>query len=304
MNITNKYNLPREIVSWLERDDYLHESGVISATGIMKPVRAVVLQRRHGNELSTDISSFIASRYGTAIHDSFEAIKSELSMQGIVQEQRVYATVGSYKISGKFDMLKTLPDGTKILQDIKSTSVWKYVKNQELTDYVTQLSIYRWLLHENGIEISDRANIIFFFTDWSRSGARKSPDTYPPLRIAIKDIQLWTMEGTEDYVKERLALFDAVKDVPDNELPECTTEELWQDDREFKAIKKGGLKASKVFVNDEAGARAYLAEKGPEYELKIEGGLIKRCPDYCPCWCVCNQYARMKAEGIVDPAGE
>ena len=298
MNITNEHNLPPEIVAWLRHDDYDYRPGVMSATGIMKPIRAVVLQRRHGANLSVDVSSFISMRYGTAIHDSFENIHDLLKPLGIQQEQRYVATIGEYQISGKFDMLKTLQGGEKQLQDIKSTSVWKFTKNQDLDDYKTQLSIYRWILSKNNILVTDEANIIFFFTDWMRSKVQDTPG-YPPLRIAVKPLPLWTLEETETYILSRLQAFDSAKDTPDDSLPECTDAELWRTEIEFAVIKKGGMKATKNFKNDEAGAKAMLAEKGSDYEIRTEGGMVKRCPEYCPCYTVCNQYKKLKEQGFI-----
>ena len=79
---------------------------------------------------------------------------------GGFQERRFYAELNGFRVSGKMDMIL----GGKI-HDFKSTGTWKYVK-KDFDDYFKQLSIYRWLLHRNGIQVSDIGNIHMFLNDW------------------------------------------------------------------------------------------------------------------------------------------
>ena len=224
MKYTNKNKLPNYVEAWLRNDQYDHESDTISATKLISPARQHALYKLHADELEMDVSDLIASRYGTAIHSAFEA----LDIPGIEQEKRLYHEIevdgNKFKISGKFDMLKTMPDGTKRLVDLKSTSVWSYIYNSKNEDYIKQLSIYKYLGNKNGYNIGTKAEICMVFTDWNKAQAKKSAD-YPSIRIAVKEITLWDDQVTEDYIKLRLRLFkNAEKNIQD---VTCSTKELW-----------------------------------------------------------------------------
>src|SRR5688572_26521816 len=125
MKWTNKLNLPQYLVDWLTTDnyDYSTEPNTISATGLLKPVRAQVLSARHAGEIEMDVSEKIASKFGNAIHDSIERIESD----NVSKEQRVMKKVSingtEFTVTGKYDLL--VKEGEKYrLRDIKTTSVW------------------------------------------------------------------------------------------------------------------------------------------------------------------------------------
>jgi len=242
MKYTNIHELPEPVRLWLELDEYDWHEGIFSATRIMKPTRMVVLEKRHEDELEVDISDLIAQRYGHAIHDSFEKV----IIPNAVQEHRFFTEIEGYKLSGMPDILTYEGEGT-IIWDIKSTSVWTYIYKSRLEDYVKQVSIYRWLVMKNvDKSVSRDAKIIYIFTDWSRSKAKKGGD-YPPLRIVVEDIRLMSTEDTETYILGRLELIHHHIDNPDVELPPCTRDELWQGDDKWAVMKKGRKSAVKVF---------------------------------------------------------
>jgi hypothetical protein len=157
--------LPEYLYSWLISDNYdrIDDPYVISATALMKPVRATVLSVRHAEDLEIDVIDLVSSRYGSAIHDSVERIKTP----GVDKETRVFReiTIGTtkYNVSGKYDILVDNGNETHTLRDMKSTSVWAYIYGGKDEDYRTQLSIYRWILAPQK-EITDDAFIDFFFT--------------------------------------------------------------------------------------------------------------------------------------------
>jgi hypothetical protein len=170
MNYTNRHNIPPHICKWLELDSYDYDPNVISATTLINPARAFVLKKLHADDLTMDYSDLLSARYGTAIHDSLE--KAGVFGKGDFKEKRFYCEVLGVTISGKVD---AVIDG--VIRDNKSTSVWKFVK-QEFDDYIKQLSIYRYILHRNGIETESFGMIDFFFTDWKKSDAEKSGGTF------------------------------------------------------------------------------------------------------------------------------
>lgn len=284
MKFTNKFNLPRHICDWLAFDEYDYNPDTISATTLIGPARAWALKRINADKLTMDYSELLAIRYGTAIHDSLE--KVGVYGEGDFREKRFYAEKMGFTISGKPD---ALIDG--VIRDNKSTSVWKIVHG-EFDDYVKQLSIYRWLLHRNGIEAASFAFIDFFFTDWKKSDAAKGGG-YPPLRYQEQRIELWTIEQTEKYLEERLSEFAFAL----GSLPECTPEELWQDSAKYAVYRKAGQARAFRLLDTAEEAQKLADEIGGVVEYRP--AKAKRC-GYCTAAPFCEQYAKLKAEGLID----
>ena len=284
MKFTNKYNLPRHICDWLAFDEYDYNPDTISATTLIGPARAWALKRLNADNLTMDYSDLLAVRYGTAIHDSLE--KVGVYGEGDFREKRFYAEKMGFTISGKPDALIN-----GVIRDNKSTSVWKIVHG-EFDDYVKQLSIYRWLLHQNGIKAAGHAFIDFFFTDWKKSDAAKGGG-YPPLRYQEQKIELWTVEQTDSYLEERLSEFAFAL----GSLPECTPEELWQDPAKYAIYRKAGQARAFRLLETAEEAQKLADEIGGVVEYRP--AKAKRCC-YCTAAPFCEQYAKLKADGLID----
>lgn len=292
MRYTNKHDLPEEVVLWLKTDDYDYEEAVMSATMLMKPVRAIVLIKRYFDQIEKDVSDLIAQRYGTAIHDSFEKVK----MPDAVQEQRFYSELNGQRISGKPDILKRIEENLHRLKDIKSTSVWTYIYGSRDEDNRIQLSIYVWLLEKNGINMEPDADIIYAFTDWKRSDARRKED-YPDTRMIQKTLAIMSPDDTETYILHRLELINKANPLPDDDLPRCTKEELWAKDDTWAVMKKGRKSAVKVFDKRDD-AYDMMDTNLKEYRVEHRLGKVNRC-NYCDASAFCNQFTEMAEQGII-----
>lgn len=284
MKFTNKFNLPQHICDWLAFDEYDYTPDTISATTIIGPARAWALKRINADKLTMDYSDLLSPRYGTAIHDSLE--KVGVYGEGDFREKRFYAEKMGFTISGKPDALIG-----GVIRDNKSTSVWKIVHG-EFDDYIKQLSIYRWLLHQNGIEAAGHAFIDFFFTDWKKSDAVKGGG-YPPLRYQEQRIELWSLEQTDAYLDERLSDFAFALGC----LPECTPEELWQDPAKWAVYRKAGQAKAFRVMNTAEEAQKLADEIGGVVEYRP--AKAKRC-NYCTAAPFCEQCRQLKAAGLVD----
>ena len=298
MKHTNKFELPEYVRLWLEHDEYDYQEGVYSATRLMKPVRMVVLEKRHHDELEIDISDIIAPRYGHAIHDSFE----KLTLPDAIQEQRFFAELNGERISGKPDILEKieLVDGKGFrVWDIKSTSVWTYIYGSRKKDYITQESIYKWLvMKDTGRPVAGTGKIIYIFTDWSRSKAKQGGD-YPPIRVAVEDVQLMDATDTETYIQGRLDLFNAHMDTPEPELPKCTREELWQGDDKWAVMKEGRKSAVKVFDNEKEAQKFHMRLQGSaNHHIEHRPGLVNRC-SYCNVRPFCSQATELEKLNLI-----
>jgi len=203
MKYTNKYNLDEWLCEYLAQDDYDYEPGVLSATTLIGPARAWALKMQHPEDLVIDYSDLIRLKNGSAIHAAIE-LSGVAERMGGFQEKRFYAEFNGFRISGKMDMIL---DG--VINDFKSTSVWKAVK-AEYDDYVKQLSIYRWLLEKNGISTADFGYIHFFFTDWKKADMLKNSD-YPP--IPYTEVTVTTGIGNlAQFAKDKGITYAQLKD--------------------------------------------------------------------------------------------
>jgi len=79
MRLTNKQNIALSMAVFLAVDNYDYDPrpNAVSATTLLKSVRQIVLSKRaaklvHEEKQTPDISTFVASRFGSAIHDGVE----------------------------------------------------------------------------------------------------------------------------------------------------------------------------------------------------------------------------------------
>ena len=293
MKYTNKRNFPDFIVQWLEFDEYDYDANALSATTLMQPPRAYALKKQNWAELEIDVEDLIASRYGTAIHDSVEKV----NLTGCKQEERLKKAVKNKIITGKYDILKEISEKKWQLIDVKSTSVWTVIYGSREEDYKTQLSIYRYLAASNGYDVEQTGKIWFIFTDWSAAKAKQDPE-YPQTRILVKEVELWSDEQTVKYIGDRIAILEKTADQDQNNMPECTKEELWTSGEAWAIQKKGAKRATKVH-KVESEAKTQLVTLSEEYEMVHRPGKVARCR-YCAARKFCNQHTELVEAGRIE----
>lgn len=281
---TNEESYDLSIAVWLADDEY-DSSPVpgkyISVTSLLKPLRMIVMdqrvkeaQRIEGGDNVMDLSRFVPSRLGTAIHSSIEhswtrilkdgtpAYKVALArlgypeavidrirvnptdveldtIKGIIPvflEVRSFKTVGDWTIGGQFDFV-----GDGNAEDFKSMGVYGYRKGDKDEEQLLQGSLYRWLNPD--IITSDTMKIQQIFTDWSKLDAMKFGNSkpagkfklaYPKTRILSKTLALKEMD---EWVHRRIEVIDSLMDKDQDMLPRCDAEELWQDPPTYKYFK-------------------------------------------------------------------
>jgi hypothetical protein len=335
---TNKNNVSLPLAVFLMHDnyDYDNRSNSISVTGLLKPLREIVLRKQNPESQKTvEVSDLIASTMGNALHSACEASWSDrnnvlkaLQLFGtadsvantikinppyikhdeipIYIEQRSEKELDGFIISGKYDLVM---EGT--VHDYKSTSTWAYVNQSNREDYIKQGSMYRWL---NPDKITnDYIQIHYLFTDWSIAEKRKfkkesyNKEDYPSLKVASKSYPLWDLEKTENFIKKKLQAITNAMELPQESLPECTNEDLWirRNTEKYKYYANPAKtdRASKVFGYDkyehpETEANIHLAEKGTGI-VKHFPAMAVRCR-YCSVQPICSQAASMLIEGRLD----
>lgn len=306
MNYTNTSNIPLPLAVFLATDHYDYVPGVISATSLLKPIRQLILADRLSSEDNlVELSDMVSSRMGTAIHTAIEqawlnptkALKSLGYSDDIIQrikvnpetveendipvymEKRSFKKVGNHTISGKFDFVA---EGK--VHDFKSTSVYGYLNQSNASKYILQGSLYRWLNPD--IITKDEMLIHYIFTDWSKAESLRNSN-YPKARVHSQKYNLLGLDEIEQFVKDKLELYDSMKHQQEKDIPYCTDEELWRKPTVWKYYKNANAtRATKNFDNpSEAYALQQTSGVGEVREVK---GTVSACK-YCPAFLLCSQ---------------
>ena len=306
MNYTNTSNIPLPLAVFLATDHYDYVPNVISATSLLKPARQLILADRLSSEDNlVELSDMVSSRMGTAIHTAIEqawlnptkALKSLGYSDDIIQrikvnpetveendipvymEKRSFKKVGNHTISGKFDFVA---EGK--VHDFKSTSVYGYLNQSNANKYILQGSLYRWLNPD--IITKDEMLIHYIFTDWSKAESLRNSN-YPKARVHSQKYNLLGLDEIEQFVKDKLELYDSMKHQQEKDIPYCTDEELWRKPTVWKYYKSVyATRATKNFDNpSEAYALQQTKGVGEVREVK---GTVSACK-YCPAFLLCSQ---------------
>ena len=312
---SNNTGVPLSLAVWLATDTYEYppDDGkkYISATGLLKSVRQTILSKRVpvGAERVDDVSSRIASRFGTAVHDSIEmswvnhrdrslaslgyppaVIKkirvnpedpNEPGIIPVYMEQRFHKEVGDWVVSGQFDFV-----GDGRLEDFKSTGTFTWVNGTKDQDYIDQGSIYRW--GRSDIITQDVMAIQFIFKDWQAFKA-KDPK-YPSGMLMEKTYQLKSIEETDRWIKNKLFQLDMHENTPEPQLPQCTDKELWRDKPKWKYYKdpsKLGGRSTRNFDTPQEANLKYIQDGSIGVVLEVRSE-PKACK-YCPAAGICSQ---------------
>src|SRR3990167_726063 len=157
MNWSNKYGLPQPLASAIMNDPY-EAVGYISVTGLIKPPRIRLLEKRHKEEIVEDVSEHIWRLLGQSVHSVLERADTFNHFS----EERMVADVLGWQVSGQPDLLD--PDG--ILSDYKVTSVYSFLLGDK-PEWQAQLNLYVWLYRKHGWEAKG-AQIVAILRDWMR----------------------------------------------------------------------------------------------------------------------------------------
>ncbi len=96
---TNRANLPDAIVAAVVNDAYTKGNAEISVTGLLKPPRQAVLEAKHQDEITQDVSERVWSLLGQSVHSILE----QANRRGIA-ERRLSIACEGWTISGGMDL--------------------------------------------------------------------------------------------------------------------------------------------------------------------------------------------------------
>jgi len=329
---TNTSNIPLPFAIWLAADhgyDLKFDPTVASATEILRPMRSIILSRQLAaanaaivtDEVVTrDINEKAAAALGTAVHTAVELAWTQhykLAMANLgypenvidrVQinpvdgymypdqlnmyfEKRSEKTIEGFTLSGKFDLV--MEGGVR---DIKTTKAYTYMKGTQDAKYRQQGSIYRWLNQD--IITSDSMHVDYYFTDWSPVAYDKEKDkNYPPSRMLSKRFELMTLDDTEHFIRSKLLKITQLTGLPQQQLPRCTPEELWQNPAKYEYWSKAtNTRCSKIHDNPTDAAQMVI-DKGTGFvtERQFEPTFCK----FCDARSICTQAAEFVQQGLL-----
>lgn len=334
--------LPLHLQVWLATDYYKHSDNPnqISATSLLKPVKSLILSKRLDEMIANaiankdfsllngvkkpDLSGFLKSRMGTAMHDSVEkawksnyakALKdlghkqefidriainpenpSELPSDAILvfTEKRLNREIDGYIVTGELDFVFN-----RIIQDLKTTTTYAY-KHAGDAQHTMQMSIYHWIFAGNGIDLESEAQINYIFTDWAEWEAKRDPQ-YPQSNPIGVCIDLNSHSEVEAFIRQKMKDVQDSLNTPEQELIPCTPEELWQAESKWAFYanpQKMDGRASKVFT-DYKEAVAHKAAKGDTGVIQERVGQVKRC-NFCAGAPLCTQKDTYIAAGLLE----
>ena len=287
MIITNHTGLPEPVFKALTRNDYSKGKSNRSVTQLIDSPRVRVLRKENDEKIEEDAADMLWSVLGTAVHKMFEEHEAD---QHIVEE-RLYAEIDNWIISGAIDIQREEGDGSVTILDYKCTSAWSVIYGK--SEWDKQLNFYAWLAeHDKGCTVG-ALKICAVLRDWQRKKAEVD-SSYPQAPIVIVDIPLWSRQVRDEYVRERVRIHQEAEfeRLTGGDLPLCSDEERWKKDDQF-AVKKIGTKRAIKLFDSMDDAFAYMKEN---QEIETRKGRSIRCEDnYCKVAEFCDQYRREDA---------
>lgn len=291
MTTTNEMGLPEAFVNFVSNVRH-NAPGTLSATTLLQGDKQIVLYDRHFDELTQDAADQVWATFGTAFHAIMEKQKSNT-----FKEEAFEVPVDEWKVTGhldSYDMEK------EIIEDWKTTSVWKIIK-QNFDEWKAQGLTYAWLIRNAGLNVQ-KCRFIALLKDWSKAEAKRNAD-YPqkPVFIYTFDVTDEDLEATEARIKAKIKSVTEAYKLSDDEIPTCTPEERWTTETVYAVMKPGRKSSVKNFTNKES-AEAYMATLPAGHYIETRPGEDRRCQEYCPCAQFCNHYKEHVALKEAEPA--
>lgn len=285
MQFTNRYNVPSAILNNVLNDEYTKGDADISVTQLLNSPRIVLLQRVNDDKMVADVVDRLPSVLGTAMHKVLEKGAEE---DEIVEERFFYEILG-WTVSGAVDLQIPKPDGTWEINDYKLTSVYSVMS--EKWEWTAQLNMYAYLMRMSTGRRATTLKIVAILKDWNRRQGAFKPD-YPEAPIVMVDVEVWSDERQEEYIRDRVAIHQSNQKRLDNgeAIDHCTDEERWLRGEKYAVMKKGRKSAVKLFDTKED-ANGWIEQQDEAFTIEHRPGEPVRCAgNYCGVAQWCKQF--------------
>ena len=267
MRITNKHSIPETLYNVIVKNIYKPTYEYTRVTELISPPLVKALTIKHWDEIEVDVSDYLWSILGQAVHFILEGGAPE---NALGEERLEWEHPKFGKLTGKSDIYH---DGE--IQDWKVTSVYSFQLGLK-EEWKQQLNVYRFLWEKNHFPV-DKLTINAILRDQMRSKA-KFDLNYPQIPFLPYRIPIWSEEDIDNYIEERFTVHSL-------EPTECTPYEKWERPDSWAIKKQGNKRATKV-CDTELQAKEYInniKDKKIQKLMEIEhrkGECIK-CMDYC-----------------------
>lgn len=278
MRILNKNNLPQVLIDAID-EKHKPVDKHYSVTTLLKPIREILLTRRHYNEIEQDISELIWAVFGSAVHKLIE----DADKTGFAEFELAQLIMDDYFLTGICDLYDE--EHFEVI-DWKTTSVYK-ILHKDFEDWRKQGLMYAWSLRKLGHHVA-RLKFNAMLKDWSATDAKYKSD-YPkyPIYVWQYEVTEADMQEIESFIKTQFKLIIACEKLADDDLPICSQEERWNTGDKYAVMKQGRKTAIKVCDSKE---EAESLITGSDMFIEERKGEDKKCDNYCLCKKFCSYW--------------
>jgi hypothetical protein len=289
----------------VHRNEYSNAGADYSVTTLLDPPRVVFLNKRHLHKVKLYVQDMLHSYNGTGAHAYWQYCLEKIPNTPYQCEERLSITINNRLISGAYDCVyKPELD----MYDMKNTSCWKVMFGTK-DDWTAQQNMYRWLyLHHHAKQLNS-VRIIGLFRDWSLAEKFRNGKKYPTYPAVEYRLPIWEYDKTLAYMEERVNTMIKAENLSDDDLPECTYEDMWAEPDQVAVMSKR-LKSRAVRVlSSEKAAENFISKylANPTCKdtvqtlyLQHRPATRKRCEDWCPVNRYCKQYIAYKKQQVTE----
>jgi len=243
------------------------ESRTIGVTRLTSPAWQTDLMLRNWDKLpKPEPTDLIPAMIGTAWH----AYAEQYERNDALVERPFSA---HFEVDGIDWIVRGIIDAYRpeeqVLVDKKTAKTWSFTFGNR--SWEEQLNVYAYLLNLEGYRVNRLVSEVVYL-DWTKSGARRSPNGYPPAQFLELEVPLWPEKDTQNFIFSRL------RKLMDPEL--CTAEERWERDEHWAVMRTGRKTALKRAESEQAAAE-WMKENGGTHIDHRTGNPV-RCLDWCP----------------------
>ena len=307
----NPSGLPRPYAIAVEMLEAEYDAGEcdFSATALTSPARIHGLKTRlkaSGQPVIIDVAESSHSIVGTGVHKVLEVLRGHPDYE---VEQRFFARLhaGLAVDGGAGLVISAKIDGyekpTKMLFDWKGTRFRTYSDGVKF-EYAAQLNIGKYCI-ENGVDQwgnrqewpIEKLSSIPIYRDYSAITCEHKPPHEP---VGEFDVPIWPREEVEKYILKKAAELRRAEE----ELPLCSSDEMWETAEKWAVEPKAGGRARRLLNSYEEAESWRENHKQPKtLHVVHRPGSCHRCRWYCPVASVCSQWAEHPSNPINKPDG-
>jgi len=291
MNIENKYGAPESFMRFCADDDYDSGDCDFSTTELLEEPKIATLKSRYPNMNINDPYENPWLHIGQMFHKFMELNSPEHE----VTEQRLFAELDGKTISGAMDVQILDQNGMMTIGDYKVTSVFSM---NDTSKWEQQLNIYAWLVEQEMGFTVEKLEVYAFLRDWKISSQERTPDRYPARPGVTVDLPLWNFSKREEFIRERIRLHSAARDLPDEDLPDCSKDAVWPSGTMWQILRADiSTKANYRLKRDaKAAYEGLLPSNQTEAFISKTHETLRRCKSYCDFSKICKQWENWQEE--------